>query len=138
MSFNIPDDFDSKIYIKLNRDLSHMTDLQATEHYKYTGFLEDRKYKYCQFDLNYNVYIYCCGKSGSSTLHTTFIKNRYHSLHLHGIKYYKIHLAESNINPNIFEVIEESMKNNENVYIIDSYRLPIERKISSFFQNQKL
>jgi len=86
-------------------------------------------------DLNFNVYIYCCGKSGSSTLNYTFNKNGYKSLHCHSSSYYIRRRNEAKINQNIFNVIENSMLNNERVYIIDSYRTPIERKISSFFQN---
>lgn len=37
------------------------------------------------------------------------------------------------LNQNVFDVIEKSIINNKQIYIIDSYRNPIERKISSFF-----
>ena len=134
---NIPDDFEAKIYITLHHGLSHLNELEAKSHYENYGFNENRIYKYSQVNLNFNVYIYCCGKSGSSTLNATFIKNGYNSSHLHSKQCWTDDCIGGKINPNIFEVIEESMKNNENVYIIDSYRLPIERKISSFFQNFK-
>jgi len=130
----LPEDFDYKMYINLNHDLRYMSEIEAKKHYKTQGYLEERKYKSSQFDLNYSVYIFCNGKSGSSTLYTTFKKCGYNTLHLHGIKNYEAH-AEYYLNSNIFNVIENSMKNNENVYVIDSYRTPIERKISSFFQN---
>jgi hypothetical protein len=131
---NIPFDFDSNIYIELNDDLSNMTKIEAKKHYEFTGFLEYRKYKY---NLNFNVYIYCCGKSGSSTLTSTFNKNGFNAIQLHSSKFYKNKCIESKLNPNIFDVIEKSMENNENVYVIDSYRMPIEKKISGFFQHYK-
>ena len=131
----LPEDFDPKSYIELNDDLKHMTEFEAMSHYENQGYLENRLYKYSQIDLNYSVYIYCNGKSGSSTLTSTFLKNGYNTLHLHGINTYKSFCPQSKLNSNIFDVIENSLKNNENVYIIDSYRNPIERKLSSFFQN---
>ena len=42
---NIPNNFDSKIYIELNKDLSNMTESQATSHYENHGYKENRKYK---------------------------------------------------------------------------------------------
>jgi hypothetical protein len=135
MNKNVPNDFISKIYIELNDDLNNLTELQAKTHYEYEGYNENRKYKYSQIDLNYNVYVYCSGKSGSSTLTKTFIKNSYNTLHVHNSFDFKIHNIESKLNSNLFELIENSMKNHDNVYIIDVYRNPIERKISSFFQN---
>lgn len=62
------------------------------------------------------IIIYCGGKCGSSTLYNTFSSNKYHCIHTHG------HISE-------IENLEDK------IYIIDSYRDPIERKISSFFQN---
>jgi hypothetical protein len=131
---NIPDDFNAKEYVELNEDLKNITELEAKNHYEFHGYKENRKYKYQQIDLNFNVYVYCCGKSGSSTLSKTFNKNGYKSLHIHGKINYLYHNKVSKINNNIFDVIEQSMLNNEKIYIIDSYRNPIERKISSFFE----
>ena len=133
---NIPDDFNAKTFIELNEDLKDMTELQAKLFYEFYGYNQNRKYKYEMLDLNFNVYVYCCGKSGSSTLNTTFCKNGYNQLHVHN-KIDYLHRKESKINNNIFDVIEKSMLNNERIYIIDVYRNPIERKISSFFQNYK-
>jgi hypothetical protein len=75
--------------------------------------------------MKYNVFIFCGGKSGSSTLHKTFIENNFKVLKQHTV----------NDNTNIFNIINESCNDNDTVYIIDSYRTPIERKISSLFQN---
>jgi hypothetical protein len=133
----IPTDFDPKIYIELNIDLSHMTELEAKIHYEIHGYKENRYYSYKQFDLNYNIYVYCSGKSGSSTLTKTFNKNGYNALQIHSSDFFIKVCNESKLNPNIFNLIENSMKNHETIYIVDSYRNPIERKISSFFQNYK-
>ena len=128
----LPIDFNSKTHIELNEDLKDLTELKVKKTDKC------RKYKYQQIDLNFNVYVYCCGKSGSSTLYTTFNKNGYKAFKVHGkLNYIYNNCPESKINNNVFDVIEQSMLNNENIYIIDSYRNPIERKISSFFQNYK-
>ena len=134
-TINVPDDFNAKEYIELNEDLKHMTEIEAKNHYEYHGYKEHRKYNYQMLDLNFNVYVYCCRKSGSSTLFKTFNKNGYNSLHTHSKDYYIYSCIESLKNNNLFNVIENSMSNNEKVYIIDSYRNPIERKISSFFQH---
>jgi hypothetical protein len=137
---NIPNDFNPKVYIELNEDLNDFTELQAKIHYENEGLKEKRIYKYVDIydiDLNFNVYVYCCGKSGSSTLTCTMNKNGYKALHVHCAFHYKNNCIESKKNPNLFDIIEQSMINNTEVYIIDSYRTPIERKLSSFFQNYK-
>ena len=132
---NIPNNFNAKTYIELNEDLKDFTELQAKNHYENEGYKENRLYKYSQIDLNYNVYVYCCGKSGSSTLTHTMNKNGYKALHVHSALNYKNDCVEYKKNPNLFDIIEQSMINNTDIYIIDSYRTSIERKISSFFQN---
>ncbi len=81
----------------------------------------------------FDCFIYCGGKCGSRTLNDTFINNGYKSIHLHGNEYYKKKYGMKN---SIFDVIDNSCKNKK-IYIIDCYRTPIERKISSFFQNIK-
>jgi hypothetical protein len=82
--------------------------------------------------LIYNIFVYCGGKCGSTTLNETFRKNNYSSLHVHSNEHYQLSYKTRNT---IFDVINSSSINFENIYIIDSYRTPIERKISSFFQN---
>lgn len=70
------------------------------------------------------------GKCGSSTLNVIFNKN--------GFKCIKVHNKQDFINiykyDGLIDLINRSSKNKE-LYIIDSYRTPIERKISSFFNN---
>ena len=79
----------------------------------------------------YNVFVYCGGKCGSSTLQNTFSKNNYQSIHLHGYMKYTV----NNITYDIYDLINVSSRKYETIYLIDSYRTPIERKLSSFFQN---
>lgn len=81
-----------------------------------------------------NVFVYCSGKCGSSTLLNTFTNNKFDTIHLHDNSYYKYAYKSKN---SIFELIDKSCKKFDKIYIIDSYRTPIERKISSFFQNIK-
>lgn len=131
---NIPPDFDPKEYKIINRDLRKLDDIEATLHYERRGHKEkNRRYKLNR-NLNFNVYVYCSGKSGSMTLYQTFLQNGFYPLHVHGEQYYTEHIPESVLNSNLFDVIEQSMKNNDHIYIIDAYRTPFERKISSFFQ----
>ena len=90
-----------------------------------------------QTDLNKKnnsdmIFVYCGGKCGSSTLQKTFINNNYNSIHVHSNSYYQNNLKNTDT---IFDVIDNSCKKYNKVYMIDSYRTPIERKISSFFQN---
>jgi len=83
-----------------------------------------------------NVLIFCGGKCGGTTLSTTFKNNGYNTLHMHSStcfglynpNYYDLHKIST------FYVIDYNANKNK-LYIIDSYRTPIERKISSFFQN---
>ena len=41
---HIPVDFNPKDYIELNKDLQHMTEIEAKTHYEYHGYKEKRKY----------------------------------------------------------------------------------------------
>lgn len=84
---------------------------------------------------NYDIYVYCSAKSGSSTLKSTFEYCNYKVLHLHSKKSF---YEDKMCNYSIFDLITYFTKFNidkKYIYIIDSYRTPIERKISSFFQN---
>ena len=83
-------------------------------------------------DIEPNVFVYCCAKSGSSTLRATFNENGYNAIQCHSNIEFK---KKYNATCSIFDVIENSMNKYEQIYIIDSYRTPIERKLSSFFQN---
>ena len=87
----------------------------------------------------YDVFVYCSGKSGSSTLEKTFKKLNHDVLRSHGIndflKNKKNNYEEYGENVNVFDIIEESRKNKEKIYIIDCFRYPIERILSEFFHH---
>lgn len=95
---------------------------------KVEQFLDIDKYKYLK---DIETFVYCGGKCGSKTLYHTLEK----SLHVHSnINFQKIVLhGEKEIS--IFDIINYNRINKKQIYIIDSYRTPIERKISSFFEN---
>jgi hypothetical protein len=86
---------------------------------------------------NLDIIVYCGGKCGSSTLHNTFKKNGFKSYKIHTNNYFKYlcNTFKKDTDKSIFDVIDFNIKQEKNIYIIDSYRNPIERKISSFFQN---
>jgi len=79
---------------------------------------------------NLDCIILCGGKCGSSTLNETMINNNYKSIKIHNkhdfIKRYNYDGLIDSINLS---------SSNKKVYLIDSYRTPLERKISSFFEN---
>lgn len=89
-------------------------------------------------DNKLNCIIFCGGKCGGSTLFETL--NKYmNCLHLHGFKCNGL-CKNKNIKydlgkENIINLINNSKSESNKIYIIDSYRTPIERKISAFFQN---
>lgn len=80
-----------------------------------------------------NIIVYCGGKCGGSTLQNTFVQNNYNSMHIHKNKVPGLNSTYDSIQ-SIFSIIDNLCKDNK-IYIIDCYRTPIERKISSFFQN---
>jgi hypothetical protein len=79
---------------------------------------------------NVDVLVLCGGKCGSSTLAKTFVKNGYKCIKIHNEEDYFLQFKSRKL----YETIELSSKNKK-LYIIDCYRTPIERKISSFFEN---
>jgi len=81
--------------------------------------------------LSTQVFIYCGGKCGSSTLERTFTTNGFVTLRCHTNLEFK---KTKHTNINIHAVID-GCKKRRKVYVIDVYRTPIERKISSFFEN---
>ena len=81
--------------------------------------------------MNVDVMICAGGKSGSETLKNTLQKNGYRTIKFHNHGCYKNQFGKDEV----IKSIKISSKNKK-LYMIDSYRLPIERKISSFFQNQ--
>lgn len=80
------------------------------------------------------LYIYCGGKCGSSTLYKSVVNKfgKNNVIKVHTKYQYNKDVTNKYC---IFESIDLSCKTYDTVYIIDSYRTPVERKISSFFQN---
>uniref|UniRef100_A0A6C0BDL1 Prolyl 4-hydroxylase alpha subunit Fe(2+) 2OG dioxygenase domain-containing protein n=1 Tax=viral metagenome TaxID=1070528 RepID=A0A6C0BDL1_9ZZZZ len=86
--------------------------------------------------MDYEVIIYCGGKCASSSLKKTFTLKNYKTIHLHSDANYKERfprLIKNTGKKTVKDLIKIQSK--KNVYIIDVYRDPIERLISSFFQN---
>jgi len=92
----------------------------------------------------FNMVIYCSGKCGGTTLFQTFYSGKnivnpyFNPIHIHTNEIFKncckagLLPFEKNENPpDIYELIDKEKP----VWIIDSYRDPIDRKISSYFQN---
>lgn len=79
----------------------------------------------------YQIIVLCSAKSGSSTLWRTLLNHGFTSLHTHGNEEYKI--CQNGVGHLLDDVVPLSARAHEKVYIIDSYRTPIERKMSSFF-----
>ena len=77
--------------------------------------------------------VMCGGKCGSSTLSNTLSKNNLKNIKVH----YKYDFYRQFNYDGLIETINKNLNKNLNkkFYIFDSYRTPIERKMSSFFQN---
>ena len=129
-------DFDWMEYLRMNIDISNYfnDEYNVTQHYVYTGIYENRIYKMSQLE-DVNFFIYCGRKSGSTTLNHTCsnIENSL-SIQIHNNEDYLYKYGQCKFN-SIFELVENNMKKHETIYIIDSYRTPIEKKISSFFED---
>jgi hypothetical protein len=85
-----------------------------------------KKYK------NIKIFVYCSGKCGSTTLSST-LSQYYKTLHVHTNEEFYVTSQQKVFT--IFDVIKCSETSEDQIYIIDSYRNPIERKIASFFNN---
>ena len=70
------------------------------------------------------------GKCGSSTLNTTFKKKGLKSIKVHNKQDFELQFGYDGL----IDLINRSSIN-KTLYLLDSYRTPIERKIASFFQN---
>lgn len=81
-----------------------------------------------------DVIVVSGGKCGSSTLKTSLLRQGYRTIKCHNINdFYKQFTLDANLFYDM--VCQRSQKNQKHLIIIDSYRTPIERKISSFFEN---
>jgi len=81
-----------------------------------------------------DVLIMCGGKCGGSTLTSTLRNAGMHCIHGHSFDCsgFSNNYGFVFTKDNIVNILNNTTKK---IYIIDSYRNPIERKISSFFQN---
>lgn len=83
----------------------------------------------------FDVFIFCGGKCGGTTLANTMHKNNFKTTHLHDIKCKGIYQSTIDIeNNDLFDILQNNSKD-KSIYIIDVYRTPIERQISGFFEN---
>jgi hypothetical protein len=86
-------------------------------------------------NLNKIIFVYTCPKVGSTSLVTSirlFASHIYNIIHIHDEEMLK---KLSNItNISINEIIFYNKYIGKEVYVIDVYRCPIERKISTFFE----
>jgi hypothetical protein len=78
-------------------------------------------------------YVYCSGKSGSMTLYHT-LSQYFRCLHVHNNMNFRAEIAKTD-QISIFECIDFSRAKYPRVWLLDSFRMPVERVISSFFQN---
>lgn len=82
-------------------------------------------------------YVYCSGKTGGMTLYKSLKYYDYdYCIHTHSIAQYnkaKNYIFYENLQPK--DLILKSKSMYSKIYIIDSYREPIERSIASFFEN---
>jgi len=124
-------------YIKGSIDLDQLknkNELQQIEycmkHYKYDPFI-----KWIRDTMKITIFVICGGKCGSSTLTCSFNKNGYVAIHAHSNDEFLVTQNKQEYYLSIYELIEQNKQIHKNIYIIDSYRDPIERKLSSYFQH---
>jgi hypothetical protein len=89
-----------------------------------------------ELEFDNHIIVFCGGKCGSSTLYKTFLNNGYNSIHIHSFNnFLNTHknICEKHNIKSMLDFI--SKQRNNNIIVIDSYRTPIERHISGFFQN---
>jgi hypothetical protein len=85
--------------------------------------------------LNKIIFIYSKPKVGSTSLVTSlriFLSNKYNIIHLHDEEMLKV--LGKIVNITINEIILYNKYLGKEIYVIDIYRSPIERKISTFFE----
>ena len=132
----LPEDFVWKEYLQMNIDIaSLLTSKPQTENqYLNYGIKEKRMYKMSQLD-DVNYFVYSGRKSGSSTLANTFsnLKNAL-SIQIHNNEDFLFKYGQCKYN-SIFDLVDNNMKTQKKIFIFDSYRTPIEKKISSFFED---
>lgn len=89
--------------------------------------------------MNTDIFVYCGAKCASSTLDTTFRTNGYKTFHVHNNVFFINNFRNIVDEFNCTTIKDLIVKQNKDkVYIFDIYRNPIERLISSLFQNLNL
>jgi len=132
----LPPDFNWNEYLQMNIDLAIAikNEEQAITHYFEFGMIEKRMYKMEQLET-VNFFVYSGRKSGSSTLNYSCLNlDKVVSIQIHNNEDFLYKHGQCKFN-SIFELVENNMKKHKKIYVIDSYRTPIEKKISSFFQD---
>lgn len=87
--------------------------------------------------MEFDYIILCGGKCGSSTLYNSFIQMGFNALHLHGQSTFDLVYSNVQKESGIKDLKKFILSQKKKCYIIDVYRDPIERAMSSFFQNFK-
>lgn len=89
-----------------------------------------------RIDCPMMVIIFCGGKSGSSALLEFFRTQNIPAVRIHNMDHFvEEHLRGMTPRPTFWEFIKFIRKYCGMINVIDSYRNPIERRMSSFFQN---
>jgi hypothetical protein len=97
--------------------------------------VEETYHKLFKTDLNNFIFIYTPPKVGSTTLVTSLrvsLGNSYNIIHIHDDIMLKVLTGINNVSIN--DIINYISKKDKNVYVIDVYREPIERKMSEYFE----
>jgi hypothetical protein len=97
--------------------------------------VEEAYYKLFKTDLNNFIFIYTPPKVGSTTLVTSLrisLGNSYNIIHIHDDLMLNVLTGINNVSIN--DIINYISRRGKNVYVIDVYREPIERKMSEFFE----
>jgi hypothetical protein len=132
----LPTDFNWIEYLSMNIDIAKQlkNESNSQNHYLYYGIDEKRFYKAEQLN-HVNYFIYSGRKSGSSTLNNSFLSlKEASSIQIHNNEDFLYKYGQCGY-ASVFDLIESNMKKHKTIYIIDSYRTPLEKKMSSFFED---
>jgi hypothetical protein len=83
------------------------------------------------------IFLYCPFKVGSTTLSSSirlFAVDKINVVHLHDNEYFTFIMKRDVNFVSVLDFVYYNRSLGKNVYLIDIYRLPIERKISEFFE----
>jgi len=102
---------------------------------KTKNIMEEIINKLFKISTNNYIFIYTPPKVGSTTLVTSLrvsLNKSYNIIHIHDEIMLNVLTGINNVK--IMDIIKFLSNNGKNVYVIDVYRTPIERKISEFFE----